>query len=211
MPWGISHDYKFMFIHIPKTAGTTICSSWEGSLLKEICKSTGILGGTHKSAMQLKEMYPKEFKEYFKFTVVRNPYDRFVSKFFFKQLNPREDFDLEWTDKESEGLLPQVYWITDRSHIKNEADPYDRPDTRWGRIIIDCMVRYENLNEELSLVLKNLGISDIKNVIPHFRQTRTVGDYRDYYSTASGDMGMKMRSIVKYLYREDLKRLNYEW
>jgi hypothetical protein len=106
MPWGISHKYKFIFIHIPKTAGTTICSSWEGSLLKKTCK-------------------------YFKWAVVRNPFDRFVSKFFFKQLNPREDFNLEWTDKEGEGLLPQMYWITDRTYLKGpKKDTYYRPDFR---------------------------------------------------------------------------------
>lgn len=204
MPWGISHKYKFVFVHIPKTAGTTICSSWEGSLLKHICRDDGFLGGTHKSAMQLQAMYPHEFKHYFKFCVIRNPYDRFVSKYFFKQLNPRDDFDLDWTDKESEGLLPQVYWITDRSQIKNEKDPYDRPDTRWGRIIINHMIRYENINSELPELLSDLGIKDTKNVIPHFRQTRMVGDYKKYYTK-------KMKGIVKYMYREDLKRLNYGW
>lgn len=205
MPWGISHKHRFIFIHIPKTAGTTICSSWEGSLLKHICKEHGVLGGTHKSAMQLKDMFPDEFKEYFKFTVVRNPYDRFVSKFFFKQLNPRIDFNLEWTDKEAEGLLPQVYWITDRSLIKNEKDPYDRPDSRWGEIIVNHIIRYEELNEELPKVFEYLGIeSDAESVIPHFRQTRSVGDYKKYYTK-------EMRSIVKYLYREDLNRLEYDW
>lgn len=203
MPWGISHKHKFIFIHIPKTAGTTICSSWEGSLLKHICKEYGVLGGTHKSAMQLQEMFPEEFKEYFKFTVVRNPYDRFVSKFFFKQLNRRMDFDLEWTDKESEGLLPQVYWITDRDQIKDKKDPYNRPDSRWGNIIIDRVIRYENLDSELPDVLNDLGIEEVKTVMPHFRQTRMVGDYIHYYS-------IEMRAIVNYLYREDFKRLGYE-
>lgn len=203
MPWGISHKHKFMFIHIPKTAGTTICSSWDGSILKHVCKEYGVLGGTHKSAMQLKEIYPHEFKNYFKFTVIRNPYDRFVSKFFFKQLNPRENFDLEWTDKESEGLLPQVYWITDRSQIKDKKDPYNRPDARWGNIIIDHFIRYENLDYELPDVLNDLGIDDIKNVMPHFRQTRMVGDYINYYSK-------EMKALVNYLYREDFKRLGYE-
>lgn len=203
MLWGISHKHKFIFIHIPKTAGTTICSSWEGSLLKHICKEFGVLGGTHKSAMQLQEMYPKEFKEYFKFAVVRNPYDRFVSKFFFKQLNRRMDFDLEWTDKESEGLLPQIYWITDRDQIKDKKDPYNRPDSRWGNIIIDRVIRYENLDSELPDVLNDLGIEEVKTVMPHFRQTRMVGDYKHYYS-------IEMKAIVNYLYREDFKRLGYE-
>lgn len=205
MPWGISHKYKFIFIHIPKTAGTTICSSWEGSLLKETCKADGVLGGTHKSALDIQKMYPAEFEEYFKWAVVRNPFDRFVSKFFFKQLNPREDFNLEWTDKEGEGLLPQMYWITDRTYLKGpKKDTYYRPDTHYGEIIVDAVVRYENLNTELQGLFKKLGLDCFVEAMPHFRQTRSVGTYRRYYDEY-------MQSLVTYLYREDLRRLGYSW
>ena len=205
MPWGISHDYRFMFIHIPKTAGTTICSSWEGSVLKQICKETGVLGGTHKSAMDLKREYPNEFKKYFKFCVVRNPFDRFVSKFFFKQLLTRKDFNLKWTDKESEGLLPQMYWVTDRDIVRKKKGPYDRPDTHYGRIIVQRMLRYENLETELKDTLEELGVPFGElNVVPHFRQTRMAGTYQNYFNP-------QMRSLVTFLYREDLERLGYFW
>jgi len=204
MPWGISHKYKFMFIHIPKTAGTTICSNWEGSLLKDICKKNGVLGGTHKSAMQLRTRFPKEFETYLKWTVVRNPYDRFVSKFFFKQLHPRQDFELEWSDKEREGLLPQLYWITDEStHFKPTSD-YDRIDLHFGEIIVNRVLRYENLNDELGELFRELGIEGNTKALPHFRQTRAPGTYHDYFDE-------KMKSLVTYLYREDLDRLNYSW
>lgn len=204
MPWGISHKYKFIFIHIPKTAGTTICSSWEGSPLKHICKKTGVLGGTHKTALELQTMFPAEFKTYFKFSVVRNPYDRFVSKFFFKQLNKREDFNLQWTDKESEGLLPQMYWITDRSQYYEGKGPYDRPDVHYGKVIMDKILRFENLVSELSEVFEQLGIEESAKVMPHFRKTRSVGTYHNYFDTY-------MKALVTFLYREDLERLNYTW
>ena len=204
MPWGLSHQHKFIFIHIPKTAGTTICSSWEGSLLKHICKETGVLGGTHKSAMDLKAMFPQEWDEYFKFTVVRNPYDRFVSKFFFKQLNPRQDFGLAWTDKEAEGLLPQMYWITDRESVYQPQSSYDRPDTHSGNVIVDRLLRYENLQAELEDVFAMLGVDIDRQVFPHFRRTILANSYTRYFTA-------EFKSIVSYLYREDLQRLGYGW
>jgi len=207
MPWGISHEYKFVFIHIPKTAGTTICSSWEGSVLKNICKETGVLGGTHKTIREILNSYP-ETKNYFKFTVVRNPYDRFVSKFYFKQLEPRQDFDLEWNDKEAEGILPQMWWITDSMRTEpdklNRNNPYYRPELHFGDVLVDRILRYENLEKELREVLDELGIDVNEKVFPHFRQTRAEFSYHQYYDE-------KMRSLCKYIFREDLDRLGYEW
>lgn len=204
MPWGISHKHKFIFIHIPKTAGTTICSSWDGSLLKQICKQHGVLGGTHKTALQLKNMYPKEWGEYYKFTVVRNPYDRFVSKFFFKQLHPRQDFSLGWSDKEGEGLLPQLYWITDREQIFKPTSPYDRVDLHYGNIMVDKICRYESLEADLREVFAKLGVEVDPKVFPHFRQTRLDGTYQRYFTK-------EFKAIVTYMYRDDLARLDYGW
>lgn len=208
MPWGISHQYKFIFIHIPKTAGTTICSSWEGSILKKICKDTGVLGGTHKTIREVLNMYP-ESKNYFRFTVVRNPYDRFVSKFYFKQMKKRQNFDLDWSDKESEGLLPQMFWITDSMRTEpdkaNRNKPYYRPELHYDKILVNRILRYENLEKELRELLIELNIPDMGTaVFPHFRQTRAEFSYHQYFDE-------KMKSLCKYLYREDLDRLGYGW
>lgn len=205
MPWGISHKYKFIFIHIPKTAGTTICSSWEGSILKQICRDTGVLGGGHKTVLQLKKKFPKEFKTYLKFTVVRNPYDRFVSKFYFKQRKPRKEFELEWSDKEVDGLLPQLFWITDNENIYKKMPPDFRPELHYGNIIVDRVLRFENLNFELESVFNELGLpKSVIDIFPHFRQTRAEFTYDKYFDE-------KLKSICAYLYREDLKRFDYSW
>ena len=206
MPWGISHKHKFIFVHIPKTAGTTICSNWHGSPLKDICTKNGVLGGTHKSALQLKEMFPVEWEEYLTFTVVRNPYSRFISKFFFKQLNPRPLEDLEscvWDDREAEGLLPQLYWITDRNDYFLPTSQYDHPDIHFGDIIVDRVLRYENLNAEIKDLFDELGIPP-QEVLPHFRETQKIENPGEYFPT-------HFKALVTYLYREDLKRFGYEY
>jgi len=189
MPWGISHKHKFVFIHIPKTAGTTICSSWEGSLLKEVCKKTGVLGGTHKTITQIRKAYP-ETKYYLSFSVIRNPFSRFVSMFHFKQLNPRkpEQYSTEWPDKEAEGLYSQLYWITNAN----------------GEIIVNKLLRYENLLLELKETFEGLELPEPRFVMPHFRQTGSIDDYKCYYDVA-------MKSLVSFIYREDLKMFNYSW
>jgi len=157
MPWGISHKYKFIFIHIPSTAGTSVCSIWEGSLLKEICKETGVLGGGHKTAMQLKEMFPDCFNKYFKFCIIRNPFERFVSKFYFRRYIPIEGPVFEWNDRDAQALLPQLYWVTDRNIIpkhEKSSDQFYRGDSHFGNIIIDEMIRMDNLNSGLKNATK---------------------------------------------------------
>ena len=67
----ISHKHKFIFTHIPKTGGT--------SITRALNPNAGIKN------KPLKEMPLKDKEDYFKFTFVRNPWDRAVSMFFFRQ------------------------------------------------------------------------------------------------------------------------------
>ena len=83
----LSHTHKFLFIAIPKTYTTTV-----GSALKKYsAKVKRYKGDQHVSYNFLKEnMKPTiNFDDYFKFTIVRNPWDRLVSVFHF--LNIKKD------------------------------------------------------------------------------------------------------------------------
>ena len=72
----IDHDNKIVFIHIPRTGGTSIKSAL--NLHDKIYKEDVY----HMSANDI----PKECEDYFKFTFVRNPFDRFVSLYFYSSL-----------------------------------------------------------------------------------------------------------------------------
>jgi hypothetical protein len=91
----IFHKNKILFIHIPKTAGTSI----EHYLIKKdnvvinykdnvknLFSYNGKYGFDHSlQHLTFKEillLYPK-VEEYKKFTVVRNPYDRIVSEYYY--------------------------------------------------------------------------------------------------------------------------------
>ncbi|WP_417698442.1 sulfotransferase family 2 domain-containing protein, partial [Psychromonas sp.] len=64
-----TRKYKCIFIHIPKTAGTSILMTLIG---KDSLKD-------HSNYYDFKRINSVKFKKYYKFCFVRNPYDRAVS------------------------------------------------------------------------------------------------------------------------------------
>ena len=73
----ISHKHKFIFIHIPKCAGC--------SLKEHLVKNSDnkLINSGHESLDVLLKNFSLKTEDYYKFTFVRNPWDRIVSLYFF--------------------------------------------------------------------------------------------------------------------------------
>ena len=68
----INHEHKFIFIHVPRTGGSSIEDQFNYREGREKNK--------HWTLYDWQNHLDKEvFNEYFKFTFVRNPWDRMVS------------------------------------------------------------------------------------------------------------------------------------
>ena len=76
----ISEKYKCIFVHIPKAAGSSIEQS--SIFQDQRIKFKEYVGG-HTTAIEYREKYPDLFKEYFKFSLVRNPFSRLVSAYCY--------------------------------------------------------------------------------------------------------------------------------
>jgi hypothetical protein len=99
----ISHGRSYVFVHIPKTGGTAMATALEGRAMKDDI----LIGDTpkakrRKSKLALLEpngrlwkhstlvdidgvLSPKDLKQMFVFTLVRNPWDRMVSYYHWLQ------------------------------------------------------------------------------------------------------------------------------
>lgn len=79
----IEKKYNYIYIHIPKTGGNGILKSLFGQ------------GGTgHKRLLDYYKYDKARFNRSYKFTVVRHPYDRFVSAFYYLKSGGISDIDV---------------------------------------------------------------------------------------------------------------------
>ena len=81
----ISYDKKFIFVHINKTAGTSMEKALADYGVKKL-EEKGDLKfelnynqSQHFNCDEYKKYLGSEYDDYFKFTVVRNPFDRLIS------------------------------------------------------------------------------------------------------------------------------------
>lgn len=72
----ITHDYKLIFIHIPKCAGRSICDIFNQRF-------------DHYTAYFYSKEYSRFWNEYKKFAIIRNPYERLVSMYHYIQQHRR--------------------------------------------------------------------------------------------------------------------------
>jgi hypothetical protein len=230
----ISHKYKFIFIKTRKTAGSSIqiylshhCGdrdilspidrpeqpytprNFRGFFnpLPELAgrnnfsQALRTLGRfftlkkfqSHIKAREVRQRIPREVWDgYFKFTVERNPWDKALSHYHFvrqryKKYAPDISFEkyLETAD------LPFNY------------AKYTDLD---GRIIVDRVLRYENLNEELAQVFGMLGVPFEGSLgateKSHYRQDRR--PYREVYTP-------DWKAAVERLFSREIELLGYEF
>ena len=198
----ISLKYKFLFVHIAKTGGTSIRVALRYYKWKDpyripmfLCSRLSSLTG-HKLACKIPrhakiiaayEMLPREiFNELFKFAFVRNPWDLQVSSYhhimrerphLLEGINSFEEF-LKWK------LDPDrpYHYIIDTS-IELQLDYLVDLN---GNLIVDFVGRYENLEEDFRKACDRIGIRPRR--LPHRRQAKDRKAYRAYYNDLTAEL-----------------------
>lgn len=184
--------YRCIFIHIPKTAGTSVARALFGSTSR------------HVPCIEYEKANSKKFRRYFKFAFVRNPWDRLFSAYHFLKkgginsddaawaraylanYHSFEQFVHEWVNRDNimrwVHFKPQHYFITDSK----------------GQIAMDYLGRIENINTDFDFICQKLGVSvnlPILNVVKKIR-------YTDAYTS-------EMIDIVAQAYHRDVADLGY--
>lgn len=191
---------RCIFVHIPKAAGMSVCRSLFGNL-----------AGGHTSIAQYQLIFPKKkFDRYFKFTVVRNPWDRLFSAYRFLTSGGMNDADRrfaathlapyrDFEDFVLNGLRRRE--VLEYFHFRPQHTFLTTPHERDPAV--DFVGFYENLENDFSYIAGRLFAGQTR---PLLHANRTGGsqesDYRKAYTP-------KMRDAVAGVYEGDVKMLGY--
>ena len=196
----ICHKHRYIFVHIPKSAGTSTTYTlghklgFSGTIPKAVKTKYGLSADwwQHVPFSELKQFISDiAFDEYFKFAFVRNPYDKVVSAYsHWKQIGRIKDYDTlaEWVSSkefsESEFMRPQLDFITNNN----------------GELMVDFVGRFENLQKDWEYIANRLGVNARLANIQKSRHRH----YSVYYTEEA-------KQIVSEKYEKDLKAFNYNF
>ena len=191
------HKTKSIFVHIPKCAGVTVNQSLYGDWT-----------GGHRTASSYQHRYPTQYKDYFTFAFVRNPWDRLVSAWKFCNTSTfTKQSDLEWQQLLTEFKSFEDF-VLNWLFLENiEKHVLFVPQSKFlfdknGIISLNHVGRQENFNDELAIIAESL---DIPLTIQTKNRSRIPNDdYRHYYTT-------EMVDRVNTVYNTDIKLLDYHF
>lgn len=217
----ISHELKFIFIHIEKTAGSSV--EW---LLKDLSsdiikfnddqryikykdihvespeltsKGLGAKGypvcnnAKHLTIHELREFYgDKIVDEYFKFTIVRNPYDRALSAYFFWYVPDKNTFDGKIN-------IQQFIWML-QNQLRPQSEAVD--DTVY-------IVKYESLIPDLNQIsfFTEKGITF--DYMPHFNKSTNKSINYNKNKLTTDILPTELKEHIYNYYKNDFIKFGY--
>jgi len=216
----VYHNHKLVHIHIPKTAGTAIESFFHriGDMewgLKSWLGQEKINGRWHEyqhlSMMELRSLAESEFPGFTSFAVVRDPYTRLISDFVWRQkIELRypgsatqffdsfdaflqaipKDINTHWSDHIYGADQARANFLI---HIRPQ---YQFVLDHKGNCLVDDILSYENLCQDLHLVLQRFGLHAENIRSPQIREP---GEY----------FSREQIKLVNEIYARDFEDFSY--
>jgi len=212
----LSHRFRFLFVHIAKTGGTSIRAALKPYIWRDpwfmpmffLSRLSHLSGHKlccklprHAKAICAYEILPREFYDsLFKFVFVRNPWDLQVSSYHHLKrerpylLEGKADF-ASFLRYKLDPHRPRQYHLDIASEVQSHYILNMK-----GEVIVDFIGRYENLAEDFAFVCQKVNLPHLK--LPEKRKAKTRQDYRQYYTDDLAELVAKhyVEDIVRFAY-----------
>lgn len=204
-----NHSHNFLFIHIPKTAGTSIA------------KSLGFYESSHITIKEIEQqLNKKEFKDYYKFCFVRNPWARFLSLYNYARMDENEYHSAVTPEKAKYGkhtdydllknasLEQCAEYLIERKLKHDTFWNHWQPQVNWikdkkGKNSVDYIGKVENLDEDFAKICKKIGMPYHK--LPKLNISKKTSNNYTYLYTN------RAMEIVSEYYKEDINYFQYKF
>jgi len=185
-----------MFIHVPKTAGTSIEKSLglirarTPSKFKKLFTNEGQYSFGHvevRKRLKIGAISKGFYRSAFKFCFCRNPYDRAVSHYFYARKRHPDQFS------------PKVSFIDFTRTLGNYGKMFRTQNYYTDGIKFDFIGRFERLEKDFQFVAKTIGVN-AELIQENRTKHKPYIDYYDYESAYH----------VAAFYQEDFERFEYD-
>jgi len=194
----ISHSHKFIFFHGYKTAGTGIKRTLDDIVDKDQFWSPN---KQHLPAQKHLEFYGDSiFDNYLKFSVVRNPWDRLVSAYFYLKSRNLVETKNQFVKKNIQ--FCQENSFTDYVNYKNKPKPLADILCIDGKLTTDFIIRLESLQDGFDEFCDKIGIPHRNLSKMNHNTSRPATHYSVHYTPEA------VKS-VKQFYKKDLSLFPY--
>lgn len=205
----LSHSHKFIFFAVPRTGTHSTREAlrphlgkgdWEQQVLngRHLAPISAIaeIGHGHISVQEIRSVIPENiWATYYKFAVVRNPFDRFVSVCSF--LN---------RDNPEYKAQPTIWMKAALTRTRFLGRVLVRPQYHQlcdfnNEVRLDFIGRYEDLQASIDRIFADLALPAVSLIQ---RNASSHAHYQQYYDE-------ELKEAVADHYREDLMQFNYEF
>lgn len=197
----VNHRYKFLFVHIPKTGGGAFRDYNKKYLSSRWRKNCEEVGASHDP---LTPEIAERFKDYTKFTIVRNPWKMIASAYRFETGGISHDKEGVLRQRE----IPVLDWLEEKVADEARVGPFPsqiRYVSDQGQPLIDRFCRQEELTRDMSALMDDLGAPNH----PDFWEKPVRHYYGDYdWKSCFDDPAVKAR--VEELCKRDFEYFRWD-
>lgn len=211
----ISHKLKLIYIHPPKTGGTSIERELEPYCemnipgkhvaLLEIQKNFYIFEKYRKKSLAQIKQYRSYFDEYLKVCSIRDPWSRMYSLYKFHNYKrfKNKKISMDSPDDFSD-FLHSIIKLNKRRGPKHVTPCYD-----FGLIMdeevlkngVDIFLNQASLQEDFNKLCDKLGIS--KSILSNKNKTSKGSNLKDIYNSSS-------EKLVDIFFKRDIEFFNFK-
>lgn len=191
----ISDKYKCIFIHNNKAAGTSI---------EHVLRPVSLFKKHYITAYQIRDFVGRDrWNKYFKFMIVRNPWDKMVSLYHY-----RKKIDMIPSSMTFSSFIHNLDSLPNNRGRKinkvRTSNQLGYCTDKDGSIMVDYIGRFEKLDKSWRYICNQINF---KKKLPHMKSGKKKNK-KMHYSTYYDDA---MRDVIADRFSRDIEHFGYSF